>query len=139
MSIGVFSMYGKILLAFSPNTLDPVSSFSMNAKIHWRIWRRFCVNKTPPKSLQSPCALKHFWCIFRIRLNTFGVVSEYDKTLLEYSQIRHKELRIRGNKICLVSQSLLTLKKRISKESNGDLLTDLGRTTQLTILFCSNL
>jgi hypothetical protein len=42
---------------------------------------------------------------YRIRLNTFGVFSDYDKALLAFSRNTHKELRRRGNKYALLRMS----------------------------------
>jgi hypothetical protein len=70
-------------------------------KYFWRIRRRFCTSKTTLKSPLSPCTLKDFSRILRIRLNTFDVFSGYDKKLLAYSRNSHKELRIHCNKLAL--------------------------------------
>jgi hypothetical protein len=63
-------MQAKILLAYSETTSDIESYHS--------------------KSLCSPCTLEDFWRILGRQSNTFGVFSEYDKTLLAYSQNSHK-------------------------------------------------
>ncbi len=73
----------------------------MRIKRFWHIRRRFRINKTPLKSLWSPYTLRVCWHIFRIRLNTVGVFSAYNKTLLAYSRNTHKELRIHWNKFSI--------------------------------------
>ena len=60
-------------------------------KFFCRIGRQFCVGET---TLKSPCSLstlKDIWRILERQSNTFGVFSDYDKTLLAYSQNLHKE------------------------------------------------
>ncbi len=68
-------MQAKILLAYSETT-----SYIENYQ---------------SKSLCSPYTLEDFWRILGRRSNTFGVLSEYDQTLLAaYSQNSHKGQRI---------------------------------------------
>jgi hypothetical protein len=89
MSIGVFSMYGKILLAYLFSKyfyfLSADSPISMPAKIllayyFWRVWRRFCINLTPQNHRN-----------LHIRLKNFGAFSEYYKRLFAYfmTTIKH--------------------------------------------------
>jgi hypothetical protein len=96
MSIGIFSIYGKIFLAYSPNT------YRYRLKYFWRIRRRLFINKTTLKLPLSPCTLIVIWRHYRIRLNTFGVFSDNNKALLAYSRNMLKELRIRWNKFALL-------------------------------------
>ncbi len=70
--------------------------FFVQAKI---LRRWLCINKT---TLKSPCTPEVFRRHYRIRLNTYGVFSDYDKALLAYSQNTHKESRIRRNKFALL-------------------------------------
>jgi hypothetical protein len=52
---------------------------------------------------------------------TFGVFSDYVKTLLAFSRNKHKELRIHLNKFVLLTL-LVTLKGQYIQKSNGDYL-----------------
>ncbi len=73
-----------MFLAYSPCRL----------RYFWRIWRRLRINKTTLKLPFSLCTLKDLWRTYRILLNTFGIFSDYGKSLLAYFRNTHKGLRI---------------------------------------------
>ncbi len=76
MSIGVFSIYGKIFLAHSPNTFKCFKRILRTGYNTLGVFRRrLCIKKTTVKSPLSPCTLKVFWRHYRILLNTFAVFS----------------------------------------------------------------
>ncbi len=75
----------------------------------------------------SPCTLKYFSRILGQQLNSFGVISEYDKIILAPFLYMRNEIRIRRIKITLSSVPS-DFKGTIShKKSNGRVYLGLGR------------
>ncbi len=92
--------------------------------------RTWCTDwiKTHQKSLASPCTFKVFRRHFRIWLNTYGVLSDYEKALLTYSRNTHKELRIRWNTFVRLIMPGYFKGIVYQKSWNGTLYTGLERT-----------
>jgi hypothetical protein len=94
------------------------SLLSVHAKYFCRIWKRTCLNKKN-HSKTTPCTLKDFSRHLQIRLNIFGVISDFDKTILSYSRnFMHREVRIRWGKFALSAVSDVFKGTEFWKKSN---------------------